>query len=185
MDPNSNTKNVSKPGQAQSPELPGSAGQAEEPARKCEICGGPNHYGCGCEAKARKEWADKEAKRKEQIIEEARKPESQIDTVDLPKTGHPKNCMCGSCHPTTLEIDNAVKPETDDVLDDILSAEALREAHDANMNMAKNIGIMTERSGAICDCLCDLCQYFKVISEDLKTIKEVLIKKDEVKKNAT
>jgi len=189
MDPNSNTKNVSKPGQAQSPELPESARQAEEPdnmkiesPRKCKVCGGPDHRGCGCEAKQLRKakeagLTENEAKalhepetpaaghrRTVGMVESeapAAVPESLKDTVDLPKT------------------------ETDDDLDDILSAEALREAHDANMNMAKNIGIMTERSGAICDCLCDLCQYFKVISEDLKTIKEVLIKKDEVKKNAT
>lgn len=60
MDQNESTKNV--PGQNQSQdgnghetleELPGQSNI--EQARKCQICGSPNHHACGCEAKARKE----------------------------------------------------------------------------------------------------------------------------------
>jgi len=169
MDPNENTK--SGPEQDQCPGPPDSASQAEEPGdtkaespRKCSICGGPNHYGCGCEARAAKIESDKQSAENKQIAAggpAAGQPKAKIDTVDSPST------------------------ETDDDLEDILSAKALREAHDATMNMVKDIKTMNERSGAICDCLFDLCQYFKVVSEDLKTIKEVLIKKDEVKKNAS
>ena len=27
----------------------------------CKICGGPNHHGCGCEAKAAREWPGEDA----------------------------------------------------------------------------------------------------------------------------
>lgn len=67
MDQNENTTGKS-PEQAQNPGLQDSARQAEGPgnmkaesSRKCNICGGPNHQGCGCEAKAAREWPGKDA----------------------------------------------------------------------------------------------------------------------------
>ena len=50
MDPNENTK--SGPEQNQ-PDAEPNAMQQESP-RTCKICGGPNHHGCGCEARAAK-----------------------------------------------------------------------------------------------------------------------------------
>jgi len=50
MDPHENTK--SGPEQNQ-PDAGSDAMQRESP-RTCKICGGPNHHGCGCEAKQRR-----------------------------------------------------------------------------------------------------------------------------------
>ncbi len=48
-------QNQAEPGQG-SPEV-----MQQESPRKCKICGGPNHHGCGCEAKAAKEWPGEDA----------------------------------------------------------------------------------------------------------------------------
>ena len=156
MDQHANTKNVSEPGQAQNPELQESARQAEEPGdmktespRKCSICGGPNHYGCGCEAKQLSEAKD--AGLTENEAKALHEPEAPIE----------------------------------DILMDVFSPESIKAAQKATINMAKNTELMVERSGAICDLLVDLCQCTKEITECLKTINENLVKKDEVKKNAT
>lgn len=52
MDQNDLTKNGPKesPSQAEPGPAEPDAMQQESP-RVCKICGGPNHYGCGCEAK--------------------------------------------------------------------------------------------------------------------------------------
>ena len=82
MDLNENTKSGPEPEQAQSPALQDSASQAEErdsmkaeSPRKCKVCGGPNHLGCGCEAK-RQAAAMVEIKN----IHEAKQPESEAPT---------------------------------------------------------------------------------------------------------
>jgi len=68
MDQNENTKSGPELEQPQSPGPQDSASQADEPGnmkaespRKCKICGSPNHHGCGCEAKAAKEWPGEDA----------------------------------------------------------------------------------------------------------------------------
>ena len=153
MDQHANTKNVSEPGQAQSPELQESARKAEEPSHKCKICGGPNHYGCGCEAKAAADAAPGE-----QSASEA---------------------------PAALKLTPAEREETfRKVIDQIISRSSpdeIKKLLQAQFDFVKDIKIMSERSELIGDCIFDLSQLIKAISDDLKTIKEILIKKDEVK----
>lgn len=47
------------------------AAMQQESPRVCKICGGPNHYGCGCEAKAAKEGPGPDAVPDEQPESEA------------------------------------------------------------------------------------------------------------------
>ena len=49
-----NQENQKQPGQDQGGPAEVGVMQQESP-RKCNICGGPNHHGCGCEARQRRE----------------------------------------------------------------------------------------------------------------------------------
>ena len=180
MDQHANTKNVSEPGQAQNPELQESARQAEEPPRKCKICGGPDHRGCGCEAKQLREAQG--AGLKENEAKALHEPEA-------PAAGHRRTVgMVESEAPAALKLTQAEREETfRKVIDEIINRSSpgeiktLLKAQILPWDFAKDIKILSERSELIGDSIFDLCQYCKSISEDLKTIKENLIKKDEVK----
>lgn len=83
MDPHENTK--SGPGQNDSPGPQVSANQADEPGdmkaespRKCNICGGPNHYGCGCEARQKQAAVQVETEN----IKPAEQSESENDIIE-------------------------------------------------------------------------------------------------------
>ena len=76
MDPNENTKSGPKQMLGQN------VGHVEqESPRTCKVCGGPNHYGCGCEARARRRVGmveDKDLKTTEQP-----EPEKEDDLEDV------------------------------------------------------------------------------------------------------
>jgi len=184
MDPNENTK--SGPGQnhdspgpqdsARQPEEPGD--MQAEPPRKCKICGSPNADGCGCEARQLREakeagLTENEAKA---LLEPEPQPVSEKPTPAKPtdeeilKVHNYYSWLRESAGMKSLPLSDEPTPG---------SKEAIAEIIETSFDTAKDIGTMAERSAAICDCLFDLCQYFKVVSEDLKTIKEILIKKDE------
>jgi len=175
MDPNENTK--SGPGQNHdSPGPQDSARQPEEPGkmdaespRTCKVCGGPNHYGCGCEAKAAADAAAGRQPESEAPVSEKPTPAKPTDEEIL-KVHNYYSWLRESAGMKSLPLSDEPTPG---------SKEAIAEIIETSFDTAKDIGTMAERSAAICDCLFDLCQYFKVVSEDLKTIKEILIKKDE------
>jgi len=179
MDQHANTKNVSEPGQAQNPELQESARQAEEPdresPRKCKICGGPNHRGCGCEARAAKIESEKKTAEYNQIAGGNRRTVGMLETEA----------------PAALKLTQAERDETfRKVIDEIISRSSpeeikiLLKAQILPSDFAKDVKIISERSELIGDCLFDLCQCTKAITESLKTINDIL-RKDEVKKNAS
>ena len=161
MGPHENTIGKS-PGQLQSPELPGSASQAEEPGsmqaespRQCSICEGPNHYGCGCEAKARTEGTGFGAP-----------AAGQRRTVGMVETEAPV-------------------AKVDDDLESILSPEGIIEEHEAFKKMAKDIKTMADGFEGLCACFYDTNQYLKIIAGDLITIRKILTneyKESETKK---
>lgn len=72
-----NTQKEKSPEQNQSQAGPGPAlpEVQREPSRKCKICGSPNHYGCGCEAKQLREA--KEAGLTENEAKALQEPELQ------------------------------------------------------------------------------------------------------------
>lgn len=136
--------------QSQSPELQNSGSQAAEPdrmkiesPRKCRICGGPNHYGCGCEARQKKaavQVATENIKPAEQGTAEAKSP--------------------------------------DEAIEDILTSEAILEAHEANIQMTKDIKTMADGFEGLCACLYDTNQYLKLLAGDVITIRKFLNKED-------
>jgi len=125
---------------------------------------------------------------------EAAKPQSQTDTADLPTIHYAIDGvpLCRAEKSTSehytiskYEVTCPVcqkllkpakpLPELRSLIVDVLSLctdEDVAKLLESEIDVAKNIKIMVERSGAICDCFFDVCQYLKVISEDLKTIKD-------------
>lgn len=74
------------------------------------------------------------------------------------------------------------KTDTDDVLEDILSPDAIREAHEAQQRSHKDIATMAERSEnlfghieAISDNLSDLCGVLQECRELLKSINDNIL----------
>lgn len=158
MDQNENTKSGPEQEQAQSPAPQVSASQAEEQDRMkaesprvCKICGGPNHQGCGCEAR-----------QKQAAV--------QVETENIKSPEQPE-----SEKPTPAES------ETDDALEDVLSEEAIVESHKSNLQMAKDIKTMADGFDGLCACMYDTNNYLKVIAGDMITIRKFLTKEDEVK----
>jgi len=115
----------------------------------CKICGGPNHHGCGCEAK----------QRAAAVVGET---EHIVITGLQHKPGEPAS-------------------ETDDTLEDILSPAAIRAVHEAQMKSYKDIETMAAGNEGLCACMYDICNYLKLITGDLITIRKHLTKEDEVK----
>ena len=74
-----------------------------------------------------------------------------------------------------------VQPAVIDDLEDILSPEAIRAAHEINLKMAKDIKTMAEGFEGLCACMYDTNNYLKLIAADLVTIKKILTKEYEVK----
>lgn len=118
----------------------------QEPPRTCEICGGPNHHGCGCEAKAARlaarEW-----------------PGPQPAEPTGPQPTEPTGPQ--PAEPTGPQ---PAESKTDDTLEDILSPDAIREAHEAQMKSYKDIKRMADGGEklfghieAMSDNLSDLC----------------------------
>ena len=91
MDQNENTENGPEQNQAQAePDV-----MQQESPRKCEICGSPNHQGCGCEAKERVNTINEyifrlsdENTSREQVIEAVK----QIDAADNVKLTEALQC---------------------------------------------------------------------------------------------
>ena len=120
-----------------------------EPLRVCKICGGPNHYGCGCEAKA---------------------------AAAATAAGLSESEAAG-----LLESETPAESETDEDLENILSAEGIIAEHEAFKKMAQDIRVMSEGQETVCVCLYDANNLLKIIAGDLITIRKFLTKEDEVK----
>ena len=143
MDPNENTKSGPEQEQPQSPALQDSASQADEldrmkaeSPRKCEICGSPNHHGCGCEAK-----------RQAKAIVEIK----NIDKAEQPLL-------------TPAEEQKVLDEALDEDVDKVLSAEGIIESHNATMQMAKDIRTMVDAFEGLCAAMYDSNNYLKIIA---------------------
>lgn len=121
----------------------------QESPRKCKICGGPNHHGCGCEARQR-----------------AAAVVLETEHIEITSLQHKPG------EPTS---------EKDDVLEDILSPDAIREAHEAQMKSYKDIETIAAGNEGLCACMYDITNYLKLITGDLITIRKHLTNEDEVK----
>ena len=186
MDPNVNTKSGPELEQAQSPGLQESASQADEPGkepgpaeldamqqespRACKLCGGPNHYGCGCEAKAAKELPGPD----EQGPEEPGADQAIANEQALEQQAAEQPAL------TPAEEQEVV----DETLEDILSPEGIRREHESFLRMATDIKTMADGFGGLCALLYDTNNYLKIIADDCISIRKLLSKEDEVK-NAT
>lgn len=191
MDQNENTKNG--PGQPQNPELPESdkpkAGldNMPEPARKCQVCGSPNHYGCGCEAKARRE---------KKVLNDLPKLHYLIGGRSLCVAAKPGEksteiqyeVTCPECI-ILLAKDAFEQPaakmklpeEIDDMLEDVLSIPAIRKMHDAQMDSYKNIEKMANGIEGLCELMYERNNFLKVIASDLITIRNFILKEKEIR----
>ncbi len=168
MDPHENTTGKN-PGQAQSPGPQGSASQAEEPCsmkaespRKCSICGGPNHHGCGCEAKAAAAAV---------VAGLSESEAAGLSESEAPPDGDRRRVGMVETEAPAAEQPAA---EVDDTLEDILSPEGIIEEHQAFKNMAKDIKTMADGFEGLGACFYDEINYLKLIAGDLITIRKIL-----------
>lgn len=150
MDPNGNTKNGPEQSPSQAAAEP-DVMQQESP-RVCKICGGPNHQGCGCEAKAAKEWPGDDA------------PPGGTEHIEITslqhKPGEPTPQPASDQNSSRIDRLNLVSGELD---------------------TAKNIKTIADGIEGLCARMYDTNNYLKLIAADCITIRKCLTKEDEVK----
>jgi len=71
-----------------------------------------------------------------------------------------------------------VPEKVEDILDDVLSIDAIKDAHEANIKMAKDIKTMADDLDGLCACMYDTNNYLKLITGDLITIRKKLTEED-------
>lgn len=147
MDENENTKS----GPEQNQPDAGPDVMQPEPPRKCKICGGPNHHGCGCEARQRRTFGITE-------------PTGPQPAEDAAAVFYKKQPIPGA--------------DKEDDLKDILSPDAIREAHEAQMKSHKDIETIAGSIEGLCALMYDTNNYLKLITGDLITIRKFLNKED-------
>lgn len=181
MDPQENTKNIEKD---QEPEnkIRSAAANLVEPARRCQICEGPNHHACGCEARAAKE-------------------KSRIDLNALPAIHYTSNgrAFCTTAKPgeKTTEIEFEVtckacqellKPKTgpgpyaepdpdEEISEDILkffSHDLIKEAREQSLQQTKDIHTMAAHFEDIFTMMNDAVAFLKIIADDMITIRKII-----------
>lgn len=186
MDQNENTK--SEPKQDQSPGPQDSASQAEEPGnmkaespRKCNICGGPNHYGCGCEAKAMREVNfEAPAPAAGQPETEAPADHGTLTLSTGQVAGQPESEALAAETQTQAEKKAAFNKVIEGILNQC-SPDDVKKILEGELDFAKDIKMMADGFEGLCACLYDTNNYLKIIAGDLITIRKILSKEDEVK----
>ncbi len=151
MDPQENTKKTG-PDQEQQTGQPATE-RKSEPARKCQFCKGPDHHGCGCEARAAKE-------------------KSRIDLNALPKIHYAEDEQPEDEYPDEASMG--------EIMEKILSADVVKEARELSLQQSKDIHTMAESCEDFKTLICDMAATLKVIAGDLITIRKHL-SKEEVK----
>lgn len=164
MEPKEDTKNG--PEQKQPDAL------QQEPPRKCKICGGPNHHGCGCEAKQLRKA--EEAGLTENEAKALLEPEPQ------PASEARRRRTVGMVENEISKLSEQQKSD-DDILKNVFSPEAIKESDKVNKQMAKDIRTMADGFEGLCTCMYDTNNYLKIIAGDLITIRKILTKEDEAK----
>jgi len=124
----------------------------------CKVCGGPNHYGCGCEAK-------RQAKAIVEIenIHKVEQPESEAPAAE-----------------TQAEKEAAFNSVIEDIFSR-LSKEDVKKILEGEFDFAKDIKMMADGFGGLCACMYDTNNYLKIIAGDLITIRKFLSKEDDPK----
>ena len=144
--------------------------KAELP-RKCKICGGPSHYGCGCEAKKAIEDLQHETNLLGQDLEDLAGPGPDEQPAEQPK-------KVSADH---VSAEQAEKDEAEnEILKKVFSAEAIEESDKVNRNMAEDIKTMADGFETLCTMMYDTNNCLKIIAGDLITIRKFLTKENEV-----
>lgn len=114
----------------------------QEPPRKCKICGGPNHYGCGCEARQRQ-------------------AASKVSTENLTKEQKPE--------PTDEEIQKVLSYISDESIDKAIKRGDEIFGHIEAMS--DNISDIYAILGQIKGVLCSLHDYITKVSTESAEVK--------------
>lgn len=139
--------------------------QSIEPARKCQIYGGPNHHGCGCEAKAAKE-------------------KSRLDLIILPRLHFGVNgrALCPSPEPDeklTLVEFEVTCPDCRQFMQQAAAAQQeiqqeIESPEDELEDEPPLNDLMAESCEDFKTLICDIAATLKVIAGDAITIRKFL-----------
>jgi len=169
MDPHENTKNTEND---QTSKI--------EPARVCQVCGGPNHHGCGCEARKLK------ALKQKQALNALPKIHIYEGGTEYPLCGNPDTegdkfttneyeVTCNGCQVllTPKSGPGPYAEQEEELLKEILANPLVIEARQLSLDQAKNIEMIASRFE-------DLVFYAKSIDATLKVIagEVITIRKD-------
>jgi len=183
MDQKEDTKNTEK-----APELQSKS----EPARRCQICGGPNHNGCGCEAKARRETTAKNVLPKIHLDMNGRalcveaKPGEKNTSIQYEVT-------CQECirlmRKAGQPVDAPEPEDVDEISKAIFSNEEFNRARQLSIDQNENIqqikeliaaqnelieGVVIQHANSN-EILLSINNFFKLLVDDVITIRKILI----------
>lgn len=168
MDQSENTKKIEK--------------RQNEPAHRCQICESPNHYACGCEARAAKEKSRIDLNALPVIHYKSNGDNSRGFCIKQKPgektTGIEYEVTCPLCQeilkPKTGPYAEPEPEEIDEISKAILANEIFEEARSQSLEQLKYIKAIAGHFEDLFSMINDSTQFLKLIADDMITIRKIL-----------